>query len=125
MSVIDTYLKKCSPEDAAALQKVRVAVLAVAPDAKEQMVYGVPGFRMAGFPLAGFSAGKKFLSFYPMSGAVVAAHREQLEGFETTDGSVHFSAKQQIPVKVLKSMVKARIALEATKKAARKPAKKR
>lgn len=120
MSVIDTYLKRCSPEDRAALQRVREVVLAIAPQAKEQMVYGVPGFRLAGFPLAGFNAGRKFLSFYPMSGTLVAAHREQLEGFECTSGAVHFTAKKPLPLKVLRSMVKARIALEAGKQPARR-----
>ena len=51
---IDGYLAGLSPENRAALQKVRRAVHAAAPDAEECISYGMPAFRLNG-KLIGFA----------------------------------------------------------------------
>ena len=51
---------------------------------------------------------KKFLSLYPYSGAVIASASDALSGFETTSGSIHFSADHQLSDPVLRRIVEAR-----------------
>src|SRR5918999_2567102 len=69
---IDEYLVGLSPENRAALQKVRRAVLAAAPGAEECISYGMPTFRLNGKLIAGFKAAANHCSFHPMSGDTVA-----------------------------------------------------
>jgi uncharacterized protein YdhG (YjbR/CyaY superfamily) len=51
---------------------------------------------------------QKFLALYPYSGAVVAANLDVLENFETTSGSIHYSAEHQLPDATLRRIVQAR-----------------
>jgi hypothetical protein len=53
---IDEYLADLSPENCAALQKVRRAVHAAAPGADECSSYRTPAFRLDGKLIAGFKA---------------------------------------------------------------------
>jgi len=39
---------------------------------------------------------KRFLSLYPYSGAVIASALEALSEFETTSGSIHFTADHEM-----------------------------
>ena len=69
---IDEYLAGVSPENGAALQKVRRAVHAAAPGAEECISYGMPAFRLNGKLIAGFRTAANHCSFHPMSGDTVA-----------------------------------------------------
>ena len=53
---IDEYLAGLSPENRAALRKVRRAVHAAAPGAEECISYVMPAFRLNGKLIAGFKA---------------------------------------------------------------------
>ena len=58
---------------------------------------------------------KKFLSLYPYSGAVIASVLEALSDFETTSGSIHYSADHQLPDAIVRRIVEARRAeIDAT-----------
>jgi len=64
-NTIDEYLAGLSPENRAALQKVRRAVHAAAPGAEECISYGMPAFRLNEKLIAGFKAARKPLFFSP------------------------------------------------------------
>lgn len=51
---------------------------------------------------------KKFMSIYPFSGVAVAANLDLLANFETTTGSIHFSAEHQLPDATVRRIVQAR-----------------
>jgi uncharacterized protein YdhG (YjbR/CyaY superfamily) len=53
-------------------------VVELAPGVGQGMGYGVPALTYEGKALIGFHAGKRHLSVYPYSGAVVSALRERL-----------------------------------------------
>lgn len=90
---IDKYLAGLSPENRAALQKVRRAVHAAAPGAEECISYGMPAFRLNGKLIAGFKAAANHCSFHPMSGDTVATLEKDLAGYETSRGTIRFSAR--------------------------------
>jgi uncharacterized protein YdhG (YjbR/CyaY superfamily) len=106
---IDDYLAGVTTEQRAALEKVRKAVRAAAPDAEECINYGVAAFRLDGKSIAGFGASKQHCSYYPMSGKVVAALRKELAKYETSKGAVHFPAEKPLPAALVRKLVKARI----------------
>ena len=60
LRTVDEYLAGLSPENRAALQKVRRAVHAAAPGAEECIGYGMPAFRLNGKLIAGFKRCRLF-----------------------------------------------------------------
>lgn len=121
----DDYLAQLSPEKRATLEKVRKAIRAAAPEAAEAMSYGLPAF-IQGKPIAGYAAGANHCAYYPMSGSIVAALKHELEGYETSKGSIRFPVGKPPPAKLIRKLVNARLAelAEATpkKRAAKKMA---
>jgi uncharacterized protein YdhG (YjbR/CyaY superfamily) len=107
---IDEYLASLSPDVRAALQKVRRAVHAAAPGAVECISYGMPAFRLDGKLIAGFKAAANHCSFYPMGGKTVATLKADLAGYETSRGTIRFSARTGLPAPLVRKLVKARIA---------------
>ena len=107
---IDEYLAGLSPEDRAALQKVRRAVHAAAPGAVECVSYGMLAFRLNGKLIAGFKAAATHCSFHPMSGDTVATLKADLAGYDTSRGTIRFSAHAGLPATLVRKLVKARIA---------------
>jgi uncharacterized protein YdhG (YjbR/CyaY superfamily) len=109
-TTIDEYLAGVSKDQRAALEKLRKTVRAVAPEAEECISYRLAAFRLHGKPLVAFGATASHCAFYPMSGSTIAAHRDELEGYETSKGTIRFQASRPLPASLVKKLVKARIA---------------
>jgi uncharacterized protein YdhG (YjbR/CyaY superfamily) len=107
---IDEYLAGQDAESRAALQKVRRAILAVTPKAEECISYGMPAFRLNGKLIAGFRAAAKHCSFHPMSGTTVATLQVELLEYDTSPGTIRFSARDPLPDTLVRKLVKARLA---------------
>jgi uncharacterized protein YdhG (YjbR/CyaY superfamily) len=110
---IDEYLAGLSPDNRAALQKVRRAVHAAAPRAEECISYGMPGFRLNGKLIAVFRAAANHCSYHPMSGHIIATLKADLARYDTSRGTVRFQARAGLPAALVRKLIKARIA-EAT-----------
>jgi uncharacterized protein YdhG (YjbR/CyaY superfamily) len=106
---VDQYLAGVPGEQRAALEQLRETIKAAAPEATETISYGMPAFKLHG-SLVGFAAFKNHCSFFPMSSTVLEEHREALAGYETSKGTIRFSADDPLPVALVKKLVKARIA---------------
>ena len=105
---IDDYLAGLDPVPRAALERLRRTIAAAAPDAEEGWSYGVPAFRLGGRPLAAFAAAAKHCSYFPMSGAVVGAHADELAGYDTSKGTIRFAAEAGLPAALVRKLVAAR-----------------
>jgi len=105
---IDDYLAGLEPAPRAALEQLRRTIAAAAPDAEEGWSYGVPAFRLGGRPLAGFAAAAEHCSYFPMSGAVVAALADELAGYDTSKGTIRFAAEKGLPATLVRKLVAAR-----------------
>src|SRR5262245_35786456 len=108
-SFADSYLAKLSPEKRATLETVRKAIRAAAPAAVEGSSYGLPAF-VQGKPIAGYGAGANHCAYYPMSGGVVAALKDDLDGYETSKGAIRFPIGKPLPAALIKKLVKTRLA---------------
>ena len=69
----------------------------------------LPAFRHHGV-LVGFGAAADHCALYLMSGTVVAAHREELAGYDVSKGTVRFDPARPLPAPLVRRLVKARIA---------------
>jgi uncharacterized protein YdhG (YjbR/CyaY superfamily) len=106
---IDEYLAGLSAENRTALQKVRRAIHAAAPGTVECISYGMPAFRLNGQLIAGFKAAASHCSFHPMSGETVATLAADLAGYDTSRGTIRFSARTGLPATLVRKLVRARI----------------
>ena len=107
---IDEYLASQDVANRAALQKVRRAILAAAPKAEECISYGMPAFRLKGKLIAGLRSAANHCSYHPMSGATVATLRADLRNYDTSPGTIRFAARSPLPARLVRKLVKARIA---------------
>lgn len=118
---IDEYLAALPPDQASALQALRVTIAVAAPAAIEALSYGVPAFRYRGRPLVAYAAAKTHCSFFPMGSAVIEAHRSELAGFDLSKGTIRFTPDHPLPDALVAAMVGDRVAaLDAAR--ARRPA---
>ncbi len=106
---IDTYLAAVPPEPRALLEQLRKTIRAAAPDATEAISYGMPTFKHLG-GLVAFAAFKNHCSLFPMSYAVMEAHRQELGPHWTSTGTLQFTVENPLPAALVKKIVKARIA---------------
>jgi uncharacterized protein YdhG (YjbR/CyaY superfamily) len=111
-ATIDEYLAALPAAQRVALEKLRKTIRAAAPKAEECISYGIPAFRLNRM-LVGFGAAAKHCAFYPMSSATVAAHKEELKGFDTSKGTIRFQPEHPLPAALVRKLVKARIAENA------------
>lgn len=109
---IDEYLATLSEDKRAALEKLRKTIRAAAPHAEECISYQLPAFRLNGL-LVAFGAQANHCAFYPMSAATVAAHKRELEGYDTSKGTIRFQPDKPLPAALVRKLVKARIAENA------------
>ena len=111
---IDEYLARLSDEKRAPLEKLRRAIKSAALKAEECISYGIPAFRVGGRMLVAFGAAKNHCAFYPGS-SPVEAHKDQLEAYDTSKGTIRFQAAKPLPVALVRKLVKTRIAGHAAR----------
>jgi uncharacterized protein YdhG (YjbR/CyaY superfamily) len=115
---VDAYLARLSADKRATLESVRKAIRAAAPQAREGLSYGMPAF-IQGQPIAGYAASARHCSYYPMSGAVTSALEADLEGYETSKGTIRFPVGKPPSAALIRKLVRARLAEIAANAAAK------
>jgi uncharacterized protein YdhG (YjbR/CyaY superfamily) len=112
---VDEYLAALSDDKRAALEELRRAIRAAAPKAEERISYQVSAFRLDGRMLVGFGATAKHCAFYLMSSSTVEAHEDELKDYDTSKGTIRFQADNPLPATLVRKLVKARIAENASR----------
>jgi uncharacterized protein YdhG (YjbR/CyaY superfamily) len=109
----DEYLTALPDDKRASLGKLRRTIQAAAPRAEECISYQLPAFRLDGKVLVLFGATANHCSFFPGSGTAVEAYKGNLKGYRTSKGTIRFAADKPLPARLVRKIVKYRIAENA------------
>ena len=111
----DEYLAAVSDDKRVALEELRRIIREAAPGAVECISYGLPAFRLEGRNLVAYGAAAKHCALYPMSAAMVEAFRDELKDYDTSKGTIRFQVENPLPESLVRRLVVARIAENASK----------
>ncbi len=107
---VDAYLAALPADQRDALERLRQAIRAAAPQATEGIAYGMPAFRQDGRFLVSFAAFREHCSLFPASGAVVDALGGRLRGRLSGKGTIRFRVDDPLPADVVARIVEVRLA---------------
>jgi uncharacterized protein YdhG (YjbR/CyaY superfamily) len=104
---VDAYIAAAPREARKKLETVRSAIRDVAPEAQESISYRIPYYSHKG-RLVWFGLQKKHIGLY-LRPPVIEEHKKELSGYVTTKSAVHFPLDEQIPVPLVRLLVRARM----------------
>jgi uncharacterized protein YdhG (YjbR/CyaY superfamily) len=112
---VDEYLAGVPEPARSTLNKMRAAIRsAVPPEATETISYRMPAFKCKGV-LVWFAAFSDHCSLFPTA-AVIEAFKDELKGYSTSKGTIHFPTDKPLPTALVKKLVTARVAQNESKK---------
>jgi len=110
---VDAYIAKCPTNAQAKLKKIRLAIKEAAPGATETMSYfEMPGYSYPGYDYNGmfawFGLKKSHIGLY-LRPPTIQNHEKELASYATTKAVVRVPLDENIPVPLVKRLVKASI----------------
>jgi len=107
---INEYLAGVPEPARSTLNRVRAMIRFAAPaEATEAISYGMPAFKYKD-PLVAFAAFSNHCSLFPMNSSLIKTFKKELEGFQTSKGTIRFPSDKPLSAALLKKLVKARVA---------------
>jgi uncharacterized protein YdhG (YjbR/CyaY superfamily) len=111
---VEEYIADVPEPTRSTFNRLRAAIRsAVPPEATETISYRIPAFKHKRV-LVWFAAFSNHCSLFPTA-AVIEAFENELKGFSTSKGTIHFPTDQPLPTALIKRLVKARVAQNETK----------
>lgn len=104
---VDDYISFAPKEVQSKLYAIRAAIKEVAPKALEKISYGMPYYGYKG-RLVYFAHAKKHIGLY-IPPPIIENHADELEGYVTAKSTVQFPLDQELPLNLIKKLVKARV----------------
>ena len=115
-ATVEAYLASLTPDRRAAVESIRRAARAGAPEATESIAYGMPALRSHGRQfLVSYAAFKAHYSLFPASEAVIQACGADLTPYLSGKGTIRFPADRPIPAALVTKVVKVRFAENAAR----------
>ena len=112
---VDEYMASVPEPARTTLSKMRATIRsAVPPEATEVISYRMPAFRHNGV-LVWFAAFSDHCSLFPTA-AIIEKFKNELKPFSTSKGTIQFPTNKPLPMALIKKLVKARVALNESKK---------
>ena len=109
MPELDTVWDDLPDEQRTALVKTRNAIAAAVSAANVEFSWGMPTFRIGTDIVMSLTGFKNHNSLFPGSALIELLHNE-LSGYVTSKGTVHFPKDKPFPAPLLKKILKVRIA---------------
>jgi uncharacterized protein YdhG (YjbR/CyaY superfamily) len=115
---IDDYINKAPQEVQQKLRDLRVVIKAEVPDAQERIAYGMPTFSQNG-NLVHFAAFKNHIGFFPAPSGI-ENFKDELARYKTSKGTVQFPLDEEIPMDLVREIVRFRLKENLAKAAAKR-----
>jgi uncharacterized protein YdhG (YjbR/CyaY superfamily) len=106
---VDEYLARIPAASRKIFSALRSAIRSAVPrDSVEIISYGIPAFKHDRV-LVWFAAFSNHCSLFPTS-SIIEEFKSELKDFSTSKGTIHFPVDRPIPTRLVKKLVKARVA---------------
>jgi len=106
-ATIDEYICSFPNNIQNILEKVRLTIKKVAPEATEAISYQMPTFRLNG-NLVHFAAFKNHIGFYPTPSGI-SKFKSEIAKYKNAKGSVQFPLNKEIPYDLISRITKFRV----------------
>ena len=106
---VDDYMAALPEPSRAGLEELRKTIKGIAPEATEAISYGMPAFKDHGRILVYYAAFKDHFSLFPGSMTVMDTLGDELKPYVSGKGTMHFDAREPLPLALVKKIVKARM----------------
>lgn len=110
---IDEYIATLPVPTQKLMEQIRAAIRSVAPKAEEKINYQMAAFKLNGHYIAHFAAWKKHIGMYPIPAGDAAFQKEVLP-YKGVKSSLQFPLDKPMPLKLIRKMVKFKIAENKT-----------
>jgi uncharacterized protein YdhG (YjbR/CyaY superfamily) len=118
---VDEYLERVPEPARRTLKKIRAAIRLAAPaEAIETISYRMSAFKYKGM-IVWFAAFSDHCSLFPTA-AIIEKFKEELKGYSTSKGTIQFPINKPLPSALVKKMVKARVAMNESRRRKAPPA---
>jgi uncharacterized protein YdhG (YjbR/CyaY superfamily) len=114
---VNEYLTYGAGDIQLELEALRAAIKKAAPQAEEVISYNIPAYRQHGV-LVYFAAYKHHIGFYPTSSGV-REFKDELSKYKVSKGAIQFPIGEQLPLGLIKKIVKFRVKEDLAKAAAK------
>jgi uncharacterized protein YdhG (YjbR/CyaY superfamily) len=104
---VEEYINSAPEEVQEKLREIRKVIKECVPDAQERISYGMPYYQYKG-RLAYFAYFKNHISLFAIP-PIVEEHKEELEKYKTSKSVIQFPLNEDLPISLIKKLVKARI----------------
>ncbi|MCA9343143.1 DUF1801 domain-containing protein [Candidatus Saccharibacteria bacterium] len=109
MNVFSGFIKSLQPIQRLVFQHYIKIIPESVPEVTEGLSYGMPAFKYKSRPLIGFGSNKHGLSIYPFDPRVIEDLKTELKDFETSKGTIRFTADNPVPDELIILIVDTRL----------------
>lgn len=103
---VDEYIGSAPPQSRRKLKQLRKLIRDIVPEATERISYRMPYFDYRG-RLAWYALQKGYIGLY-IRPPVIEDHKKELSGYKTTMSAIHLPLDKEIPVALVKKLIRAR-----------------
>lgn len=112
---VEEYLARVPEPARSALNQIRAAIRSVVPPETTEIIsYRIPAFKHKKV-LVWYAAFLDHCSLFPTA-AVIEKFKDELKGFSTSKGTIHFPLDKALPTALIKKIVKERVVQSEGKK---------
>lgn len=104
MKTVSEYLAIVPKDQLVILQKIRLTIKQIAPEAEESISYGLPAYKYKGKPLIYYGSFKNHMSLFATS-QPTAAFAEKLKDYKVSKGTIQFTIEKPLPEGLLEEII--------------------